>query len=131
MTPPSGLLACSNEVLTMIFSDQCLGKKDIKSLRLTSKELNPAATREFAMRYLAEPYVVLTRKSLRTLVEICTHPLFRPHIRSIGFLTTILRVEALRNRAYDLTSSIVQDHKGGRLAHSLASISEYADLCNE
>lgn len=131
MTSRSGLLACSNEVLTMIFNDPSLSKKDIKSLRLTSKELHPAATREFAMRYLAEPYVVLTRDSLRALVNICRHPLFSPHIRSIGFLTTTLREEGLKDRAGLLTSRIMWIHRNGGLARSLASIHEYADLWDE
>jgi hypothetical protein len=115
----------------MIFSNQDLNKEDIESLRLTSKELYPAATREFAMRYLAEPYVVLTRASLQSLVKICQHPLFNPHIRSIGFLTTTLSLDGLRSRASRLTSSIIQDHKDGDLNHKLASISKYAELCNE
>jgi hypothetical protein len=115
----------------MIFSDQCLEKKDIKSLRLTSKVLHPAATREFAMRYLAEPYVVLTQDSLQTLVKICKHPLFSPFVRSIGFLTTTLSLYGLRNCVSRLEASTIQTLKIGEFNHRLDSISEYAELCNE
>lgn len=131
MTSHSGLLACSNEVLTVIFSDPDLNKKDIKALRLTCKELHPAATREFAMRYLAEPYFVLTRESLRALVDICRHPLFSPHIRSIGFIAIALGIDGLSNRVDKLRDTIIQDHMNDKLASRLASISEYAALCNE
>lgn len=127
----AGLLACSNEVLTMIFNNPRLSKKDIKSLRLTSKELCPAATREFAMRYVSEPYVVWTRDSLQILVEVCQHPIFGPWIRSIGFLTTTLRDGGLQSRTSDLTSSIIEDNKNGNLDRKLASIKEYANLYNE
>lgn len=131
MAPNTGLLACSNEVLTMIFNNPSLSKKDIKSLRLTSKELCPAATREFAMRYISEPYVVWTRDSLQTLVEVCQHPIFGPQIRSIGFLTTTLSDGGLRSRSSNLTFSIVEDNKNGNLARKQASIKEYGDLCIE
>lgn len=132
MTPRSGLLACSNEVLTMIFNDPSLRKKDIKSLRLTSKELHPAATREFAMRYLTEPYVVLTKDSLQALVEICKHPLFSPYIQSIGFLTTTLCVGELGNFAGRLYSSNREhNRKHGGLVRDLATMNEYSELCIE
>jgi hypothetical protein len=115
----------------MIFSDQCLGKKDIKSLRLTSKGLHPAATREFAIRYLAAPYVVLTQDSLQTLVKICKHPLISPHVRSIGFLTTTLSTYGLKNRVSRLEASTMQTFRIDEFNHRLGSISEYAELCNE
>lgn len=128
MTARSGILACPHEVLTMIFSDQSLGKKDIKSIRLTSRELYPAATREFAMRYLTEPFVTLSRYSLQSLVEICRHPIFSPNIRSVGFLATTLHTKGLAERAssVDHTYRRVKD-----LATSLGEISDYARICKD
>ena len=125
MTSRSGLLACSNEVLTMIFNDPSLSKKDIKSLRLTSKELHPAATREFAMRYLTEPVVALSRCGLQSLVDICRHPIFGPKIRSIGFLATTLNIRGLQDRV----SYMPRDEHD--LVEDLAEIIEYASLCKE
>ncbi|CAD0081476.1 unnamed protein product [Aureobasidium vineae] len=71
MASHSGLLACSYEVLNIIFGEPSLSKKDLESLRLTCKEVHSTATREFAKRYLAEPFVVLSRDSLQSLVDIC------------------------------------------------------------
>jgi len=133
MAPNGGLLACSNEVLTMIFNDPSLEKTDIKSLRLTSKELHPAATREFAMRYLAEPYFVLTRDSLQSLADMCKHPIFGPQIRSIGFLATTLEVQGLEHRIGSVNSATA--YRRNDDVHSISSdltgISDYALLCRD
>jgi hypothetical protein len=124
MTARSGFLTCSNEVLTMIFNNPSLEKKDIKSLRLTSKELYPAATREFAKRYLTEPFFTLTQSGLHVLVDICKHPIFGPQIRSIGFLAATLDIKGLEHRVHHLA-------RVESLVDGLAEISEYSGLCKE
>ncbi|KAH0029929.1 hypothetical protein KCU78_g3204, partial [Aureobasidium melanogenum] len=77
--PPSGLLSCPSEVLATIFSDPSLNSKDIKSLRLTCKELHPTASRD-----------------LGSLIDICKHPLIGPHVRVIGIVANTLHVESLK-----------------------------------
>ncbi|CAD0105816.1 unnamed protein product [Aureobasidium uvarum] len=127
MTSRSGLLECSNEVLNIIFGEPSLSKKDIKSLRLTSKELHPAATREFARRYFTNLVAVLSQNSLQSLVDICEHPLFRPYVLSVRFLTTSLSLERLRRDAQDIPfKSDPID-----LATTLAMIGKHAELCKE
>lgn len=114
----------------MIFSDASLSKKDIESLRLTSKELHPAATREFAMRYLSEPYFVLTRDSLQSLADICKHPVFGPQIRSIGFLATTLRVQGLEDRVVSVKRATAYPEHGDidSISSKLTGIEDYTRL---
>lgn len=128
MSSPTGLLSCSNEVLTIIFSDSSLKSKDIKSLRLTCKELHSNATRLYAERYLTEPFFVLSRYSLQSLVDICKHPIFSSHIRSIGIVTTTLHVEGLKERVRKISEER-WGHEGE--ANDFAVISEYAKICKE
>jgi hypothetical protein len=110
----------------MIFSDQSLDKKDTKSLRLTSKELNPAATREFAKRYLTEPFFTLSRYSLQSLVDMCRHPIFSTHIQSIGFLATTLPTRGLAIRARNADVGRLDD-----LVANLEEISDYTRICKD
>ncbi|KAH0380225.1 hypothetical protein KCU92_g7728, partial [Aureobasidium melanogenum] len=130
MAPAAGLLSCSNEVLTIIISNPSLSKQDLKSLRLTSKEICPAATREFAKRYVTEPFFVISRRSLQSLVDICRHPIFSPYIRTIGFLATTLHTEGLKERVLSLDHGAARDQMDKRLSF-ITGISEYASLFQE
>jgi hypothetical protein len=131
MTLAAGLLACSNEVLTMIFNNPSLSKKDIKSLRLTSKELSPAATRKFARRYLTEPFFILSRYSLQSLVNICKHPVFGPQIRSIGFLAATMHTKGLSDRTARLSYYEPGPTAVEEVADRYTEISDYAKLCKD
>jgi hypothetical protein len=116
----------------MIFSDQNLEKKDIKSLRLTSKELCPAGTREFAKRYLTDPCVTLTRYSLQSLVDMCKHPIFSAHIQSIGFLASVLSIQGLEDRVSQAKHEAQWQRNGVEtLIDDLAEISNYSVLYKE
>ncbi|CAD0105815.1 unnamed protein product [Aureobasidium uvarum] len=85
--PPTGpvLTSLSNEILAIICND--LSAKDLAAVRLTCKEVNPAATTEFATRYFRDPFVMMSKKSLETLVQICKHPVFGPQVRKIQLLS--------------------------------------------
>ncbi|KEQ60394.1 uncharacterized protein M437DRAFT_54477, partial [Aureobasidium melanogenum CBS 110374] len=99
MASAAGLLSCSNEVLAIVFSNPSLSKCDLKSLRLTSKETCSAATVEFVKLFLMKPFIFPSRGGLQFLVNICKNPILSPHIKSIGFLATIVdirRVGGLR-----------------------------------
>ncbi|KEQ78110.1 hypothetical protein M436DRAFT_36406, partial [Aureobasidium namibiae CBS 147.97] len=88
MTTSEGLrsLSLPNEALAMICADNILSAKDLAAMRLTNKELHVIATKEFAQRYFRDPFVVMLKGSLETLVEICEHPVFGPHVRKIQLL---------------------------------------------
>lgn len=128
MSSPTGLLSCSNEVFTIIFSDLSLNSKDIKSLRLTCKELHPNATRLYAERYLTEPFFILSRYSLESLVDICKHPILSSHIRTIGIVTTTLHVQGLKERVLRISE---KPWGHNVKADDFAVISEYAKICKE
>jgi hypothetical protein len=97
------------------------------------QELNPAATREFAQRYVKDPIVTLSRFGLQSLVDICTHPIFSPHIRSVGFLAITLHIKGLEERTSRVNRYFAhsETHDVDGLVDNLADISEYARLCKE
>lgn len=130
--PPSGLLSCPSEVLATIFRNSNLNSKDIKSLRLTCKELHPTATREYAERYFTEPFFFLSRYSLGSLVDICRHPLIGPHVRVIGIVANTLHVEGLKQRVCRMHEQVCESRWGGQVpADDFAIVSEYAKICKE
>ncbi|CAD0087209.1 unnamed protein product [Aureobasidium mustum] len=131
MSSPAGLLSCSNETLANIFSDEILSKKDLRSLRLISKELCPAATREFAKRYVTNPFFFLSRYGLQSLIDICKHPIFGPEIRSIGFLATKVHISGLKEHVSDAGSIAKHDSNSSSMVDSLTIISDYARILKE
>ncbi|KAG9517973.1 hypothetical protein KCU93_g8557, partial [Aureobasidium melanogenum] len=131
MTSAAGLLSCSNEVLAIIFSNPSLSKQDLRSLRLASKEICPAATREFAERYVVEPFFFLSRDGLQSLVDICKHPIFSPQIRSIGFLATTVDIRGLAKRVSDTESAVTRHGKSSSLVDNLTIISDYTRILKE
>ncbi|KAH0369480.1 hypothetical protein KCU65_g3295, partial [Aureobasidium melanogenum] len=130
MAPPAGLLSCSNEVLTIIFSNPSLSKQDLTSLRLTSKEISPAATREFAKRYVTEPFFFPSRCGLQSLVDICKHPIFSPQVRSIGFLATEVHIHGLDKHVSDVKLAL-RYHKNSFLVENFTIINDYARILKE
>jgi len=84
------LLSLPNEVLAMICAENILSAKDLAAMRFTNKELHPIATNVFAQRYLQDPFVMMLTGSLETLVEICEHPVFGPHVRKIQLLNNFI-----------------------------------------
>lgn len=89
------LLSLPNEVLAMIRADEHLSAKDLGAMRLTNKELHAVTTDEFAARYFQDPFVMMLRDSLETLVEICKHPVFGPHVRKVQLLNNFFNPEAV------------------------------------
>ncbi|KAI4743859.1 hypothetical protein E4T50_05761 [Aureobasidium sp. EXF-12298] len=80
------LLALPNEILATICADNDLSVNDLAAMRLTNKELHAVATQEFAQRYFQNPFVMMLKDSLETLVKICKHPVFGPQVRKIQLL---------------------------------------------
>ncbi|THW14616.1 hypothetical protein D6D23_09312 [Aureobasidium pullulans] len=84
---PPDLLSMPNEIIARICEYVAVHDhaKPISNLRLTCKAFYAPATKELAQKFLSEPRVMLTRYSLKTLVKICQHPLFGPHVRGVTF----------------------------------------------
>ncbi|KAI4757380.1 hypothetical protein E4T52_07528 [Aureobasidium sp. EXF-3400] len=96
------LLSLPNEVLTMVCTDENLSANDLAAVRLTCKEFHAAATKEFAQRYFKDPFVMMSEKSLESLVEICKHPVFGPHVSKIQMLNTRIHTYWLQNLANEM-----------------------------
>ncbi|THY73816.1 hypothetical protein D6C86_05101 [Aureobasidium pullulans] len=128
--PTPGLLRCPIEVLASVFNNSGLNKDDLKAARLICKELQPAATREFARRYFTDPFVILSSYSLETLVEICKHPDFSPYVQSIGFLTTTLYSGSIGDRALRYQNAILEKDKKC-IKQSLAKLNAVTQFTDE
>lgn len=61
----------------------CLNKKELKALRLSSKRISSIATAHLAKDYMFNLCSLMTRRSLEKLAEICAHPQFGPHVRKV------------------------------------------------
>ncbi|KAG9604820.1 hypothetical protein KCU77_g1115, partial [Aureobasidium melanogenum] len=131
MAPAAGLLSCSNEVLTIIFSNPNLSKQDLKSLRLASKETCPVATMEFTKRYVIEPFVFLFQDGLQCLVKICKNPILSLQIQSIGFLATSVDIRGLTKRVSDAEVAVTRYSNSSSLVDDLTIISDYARILRE
>jgi len=59
------------------------GKSWLKAVRLTCTRLNPPATSVLGRRFFKRLRVMAARGSLKTLLEICSHPLIGPHVSKI------------------------------------------------
>ncbi|KAG9604821.1 hypothetical protein KCU77_g1116, partial [Aureobasidium melanogenum] len=86
----------------MVCADDDLSANDLAAIRLTCKELHATATEEFAQRYFKDPFVMMTRKSLEALVDICKHPVFGPHVSKIQMLNTRIHTCWLQNPANEM-----------------------------
>lgn len=90
------MLSLPNEILTTVCADDDLSANDLAAIRLTCKELHATATKEFAQRYFKDPFVMMSRKSLEALVDICKHPVFGPYVRKIQLLNNHFNQDTLR-----------------------------------
>ena len=79
----------------MICDDKELSANDLAAMRLTNKGLQAVATKIFGQRYLQDPFVMILEDSLKTLVEICKHPVFGPRVRKIQLLNNLFDPQAL------------------------------------
>lgn len=89
----------------MICTDKTLSAKDLAALRLASKELHGVTTKQFAQRYFRDPFVMMSRKSLQALVEICKHPVFGPQVSKIQMLNTRMHTYWLGKLANDMMTA--------------------------
>ncbi|KAH0369481.1 hypothetical protein KCU65_g3294, partial [Aureobasidium melanogenum] len=92
----------------MVCADENLSAHDLAAIRRTCKELHAASTNEFAQRHFKDPFVMMTRKSLEALIEICKHPVFGPHVSKIQLLNNFFRPEALEDFAKKMATAYYQ-----------------------
>lgn len=99
----------------------CLNKKELKALRLSSKRISSIATAHLAKDYMFNLCSLMTRRSLGKLAEICAHPQFGPHVRKVHLSSgrvhpremraLIERVEDMQRRIPPPTSAQVKRAK--------------------
>ncbi|TIA67823.1 hypothetical protein D6C76_08476 [Aureobasidium pullulans] len=101
------------EIIDVICDE--LGKKDLKTLRLSNKRISSVATTHLAKAYMFNLCSLMTRRSLEKLAEICAHPDFGHHVRKVHLSSgrvhpremrvLIERVEDMQRRIPPPTSS--------------------------
>lgn len=57
--------------------------EDLPALRLTCKQLHGNSTKHFAAAFTTDVKLMISRKSLRSIIDISKHPVYRPLVRSI------------------------------------------------
>ncbi|THV92396.1 hypothetical protein D6D00_07346 [Aureobasidium pullulans] len=107
------------EIIDVICDE--LGKKDLKTLRLSNKRISSVATTHLAKAYMFNLCSLMTRRSLEKLAEICAHPDFGPHVRKVHLSSgrvhpremraLIERVEDMQRRIPPPTSAQVKRAK--------------------
>lgn len=100
------LLSLPNEILTMVCADENLSTHDLAAIRLTCKELNAVATKEFAQRYFRDPFVMMSRESLEALIKICKHPIFGPQVQKVQLLNARVHTSWLDKVAARLSTAV-------------------------
>ena len=83
---PSFLLSLPTELVERIacHADDAFPKeRTLSRLRSTCKQLGNQVSPEFAKRSLSEPFIMISRYSLQTLISICEHPIFGPYVRKV------------------------------------------------
>jgi hypothetical protein len=89
--PPPDFLSLPNELLAKICvyaadKEPCTrGKKWLRAVRLTCKQLYTPATKELAKSFLRSPAVMISTHSLQELVALCKHELIGPYVQEIVF----------------------------------------------
>jgi hypothetical protein len=99
-------------------------------MRLTNKELHAVATTEFAQRYFQDPFVMMLKGSLETLMEICKHPVFGPQVRKIQQLNNFFNPEILRMLAEHIGAAY-RAADTTRLLSDKRNLQQFADLVAE
>lgn len=110
-----------NEILTEICSyahggngTESRGKKWLRAVRLTCKQLYTPATVELGKRFLKNPLFMMTEYSLEALNDICAHPLFGPRAHAV-------RVDAYRLDEWD-PSEIYKEIANAVLARNIGQM---------
>ncbi|THW14618.1 hypothetical protein D6D23_09310 [Aureobasidium pullulans] len=83
---PSFLLSLPTELVERIacHADDAFPKeRPLSRLRSTCKQLCNQVSPEFAKRYISEPFIMMSRYSLQTLISICEHTIFGPYVRKV------------------------------------------------
>jgi hypothetical protein len=111
------LLSLPNEVLAIICADNVLSAHGLAAMRLTNQQLHAVATQEFAQRYFRDPFVMMSKDSLETLVEICKHPVFGPQVRKVQLLNIFSRLGSLVDFAQQVVSTTDIPTRLSRLEH--------------
>lgn len=90
----------------MICAVDNLSANDLGAVRLTCKELHAASTNECAQRYFKDPFVLMSKKSLQALVDICKHPMFGPQVRKVQLLSARVHTSSLERLAARLATAV-------------------------
>jgi hypothetical protein len=72
-----------NEIIREICSRPELEKKDLRSLRLTSKHLCESASYHFAKECFGRVSIMMYRPSLEAFIELSQHPYFGPAVEMV------------------------------------------------
>ncbi|CAD0081702.1 unnamed protein product [Aureobasidium vineae] len=80
----TNLLSLPTEILCQIA--QHVPTKDLKHMRLVCKSLHNAANRPFGIAYFANRRHVLSRGSIKALLEIVTHSGLGPYVSSVTMI---------------------------------------------
>jgi hypothetical protein len=83
MVQPFRILDLPTELIRQICTDDDFGKHDLMALRLTCRITCGFSTQQFDAMCFSGISVLLTRRSLQTLVDISRHPRIGPHIKEI------------------------------------------------
>lgn len=93
-----------NEITKMICDN--VDPSSLINLRLVNRVFMHWATPRFAVVFFTDLKVFLSYRSLEMLIEICAHPFYRTHIKSIGFGTQRLSTTVMGCKTtHDATSS--------------------------
>jgi hypothetical protein len=77
------MLSLPTETLVKVF--ESVEPKDLKSLRITCKRFEGAATPLFAEQYFVDRRRVMTMESIKALEDIVLHQYFGNFVQSIAF----------------------------------------------
>ncbi|KAI4854316.1 hypothetical protein E4T44_00252 [Aureobasidium sp. EXF-8845] len=124
------LLSLPKGILAMICADNDLSADDLGAMRLTNKELHGVTTIEFAQRYFRDPFVMMLKGSLETLVEICKHPVFGPQVRKIQLLNNFFNPGVLQMLAGNMGDAY-RTADTARLLSETRRFQSFADLVTE
>jgi hypothetical protein len=124
------LLSLPNDILAMVCVDKELSSNDLAAMRLTNHELHAVATTEFAQRYFQDPFVMMLRDNLETLVEICKHPVFGPQVRKIQLLNNFFHPGHLKGFVREMEKAY-RTADTSRVLSGKGDLQRFADLVAE
>lgn len=71
-----------NELLAKVLKH--LNPKDIPAVRLTSKHMQISVSNRFIREFIRCQRIMMSRKSLQTFLQVCSHPVFGPMIEEVA-----------------------------------------------